>query len=422
MNSRQRVIAALAHQPADCVPVDLGSCVHTSISVEVIPRLREALGLSPRPVKVLDPYGMLGEVDEELIEALQLDVVGIWPPGTIFGFRNENWKPWNLPNGIQVLVGEKFNTCAKPDGRIYQYPGGDTTLAPSAVMPQGGFYFDSICRQKPIDENHLNVQDNLEDFQILSDADLDFYARETDRLYRNTDKAVMGQFPGVHFGDVGGLAAPWLKDPKGVRSTEEWYISLLTRQQYVLDVFAGQCDVAIKNLGLIHQAVGDKITVANICGNDFGNQKAPFIRRDIYRLLFQPFHRKLNDWIHTHTAWKTFLHTCGAIEPLLPDFIDSGFDILNPIQCSADGMDPLHLKTTYGRRICFWGGGVDTQKTLPFGTPDEVYNEVRGRLRIFNPGSGYIFNPTHCIQPGTPVKNILAMFQAVRDESQTPGV
>ncbi|MDW8070854.1 MAG: uroporphyrinogen decarboxylase family protein, partial [Anaerolineae bacterium] len=152
-----------------------------------------------------------------------------------------------------------------------------------------------------------------------------------------------------------------------------------------------------------------------VTGTDFGAQNGPFISPQVYRELYAPFHRQVNDWVHRHTAWKTFIHSCGAVEPLIEDFIAVGFDILNPVQTSAAGMDPPLLKQRYGDRIVFWGGGVDTQRTLPFGSPDEVRKQVRERIRIFGKGGGFVFNTVHNVQGNVPVENLLAMYEAVRE-------
>jgi uroporphyrinogen-III decarboxylase len=135
----------------------------------------------------------------------------------------------------------------------------------------------------------------------------------------------------------------------------------------------------------------------------------------MYRELYKPFHQKVNDWIHANTNWKTFFHSCGSVAAFIEDFIDAGVDILNPVQCSAEAMDPVALKEEYGHRIVFWGGGVDTQRTLPFGTPDEVREEVRKRVGTFASGGGYVFAAVHNIQHGTPLENMLAMFQTLRE-------
>jgi uroporphyrinogen-III decarboxylase len=159
--------------------------------------------------------------------------------------------------------------------------------------------------------------------------------------------------------------------------------------------------------------------VIYVSGTDFGTQDRLFISPDLYRELYKPFHRRLNDWIHSHTTWKVFCHSCGAIAELLDDLIDAGVDIINPIQTSARGMDPAALKARYGDRLVFWGGGVDTQRTLPFGTPVHVYEEVCERIRILSEGGGYVFNPVHNILVNFRAENMLAMFQAVMDMAAT---
>jgi uroporphyrinogen-III decarboxylase len=150
-------------------------------------------------------------------------------------------------------------------------------------------------------------------------------------------------------------------------------------------------------------------------GTDFGMQTGLFISPQTYRDLYKPFHKALNDFIHQKTEWKVFIHSCGAVKELIPEFIEAGFDILNPVQCSAAGMDPRELKDRFGRDIVFWGGGVDTQKTLPFGTPQEVYEQVRRRIEIFNTPTGMVFNAIHNIQAQTPLENVVAMFRALQD-------
>ena len=149
-------------------------------------------------------------------------------------------------------------------------------------------------------------------------------------------------------------------------------------------------------------------------------QKGPLVSPKTYRELYKPFFKRVNDWFHTHTTWKTFLHSCGSVMPFIEDFIDSGFDILNPVQCSAANMDPLDLKRKFGDRITFWGGGVNTQQTLPFGKPDEVRREVHERIKIFGPGGGFVFSAIHNIQAHTPVENILKMFKTFQDYSHYP--
>jgi uroporphyrinogen-III decarboxylase len=211
------------------------------------------------------------------------------------------------------------------------------------------------------------------------------------------------------------VPAPFLKHPKGIRDVEEWYISTLTRQDYVHAVFARQCEVALERLAQVHAAAGNTIDVLYVCGTDFGTQASTFCSLETFDRLWAPFYRQVNDWIHRHTTWKTFKHSCGAVEAFLGRFIELGFDILNPVQTTAAGMDPRALKERYGPRIVFWGGGVNTQWTLPFGTPDQVRTEVLERCEIFATGGGFVFNAVHNVQAQTPVENIVAMLDAVRE-------
>jgi len=165
----------------------------------------------------------------------------------------------------------------------------------------------------------------------------------------------------------------------------------------------------------LHRIAGDVIDIVVVCGTDFGTQESTFCSNDTMRDIWLPRYKKINDWIHENTKWKTFKHSCGAIEPLLQTVIDSGFDIINPVQCSAKGMDPKLLKEKYGDRLTFWGGGVNTQQTLPFGTPEEVRKEVLERCEIFAPGGGFIFNAIHNVQALTPINNMIAMIDAVKE-------
>ena len=422
MNSRERVQLALNHREPDRVPLDLGSSPVTGMHVSSVYLLRQALKLDPpgTPVRVVEPYQLLGEIKPDLMDALGVDVVPLGSPSTMFGFPLADWKPWTSFDGTPVLVPGGFNTNPKPNGDILMYPEGDTTAAPSGRMPAGGFYFDAIVRQPEIDETNLDPLDNTEEFQPVSEAGLDYYEREAGRLFNETDKAILGNFGGTGFGDIALVPAIQLKDPCGIRDMEEWYMSTVTRRDYVWAVFERQCEIGLENLKRIHARVGEKITVLYVSGADFGAQNGPFISPRAYRDLYQPFHRIINDWVHRNTTWKTFIHSCGSVMKLIPDFLDSGFDILNPVQTSAAEMDPAVLVERFGDRAVFWGGGVDTQQTLPFGTPAEIRAQVRDRIRTFGRNGGFVFNPVHNVQAGIPVENLLALYEAVAAYREYP--
>jgi len=229
-----------------------------------------------------------------------------------------------------------------------------------------------------------------------------------------------GTFGGAQFGEIAQLPQASRKHVKGIRDINEWFMSLLFRKSWVKELHEAVCERAIINPEKFHQAVGENIHIIGFLRADFGSQAGPIVSEETYRELYQPYQKRINDWIHEHTTWKTFLHSCGSVRPLIKHFIYEGFDILNPVQCTAADMDPAELKAEFGDKVVCWGGGVDTQSTLPFGTPDQVRDQVRRRIRTFAPGGGYVFNTVHNVQANSPVENVLAMIETVREFGQYP--
>lgn len=413
--SQQRLRKTLNREPVDRVCVDFGATAVTGIAASTLSKLRQAvLGEKDFRVKVIEPFQMLGEIDDKLMEALGIDVVGIFGPRNMFGFENRDWKPFTMFDGTEVLVPDDFNVTCDGNGGWFLHPQGDISVVPSGHMPKDGFYFDAICRQGPIDEDALDPADNLVEFGLLSDSDMEHYGRQALAAARRGKGAILSA-PGTAFGDIALVPAVWLKQTPGIRDIEEWYVSTIARRDYVHKVFEKQCEMALQNLGQLAEALGDNVQAVFTTGTDFGTQTGLFISPATYRDLYKPFHKAVNDFIHEKTNWKVFIHSCGAVAELIPDFIEAGFDILNPVQCSAAGMNPGDLKKRFGNDVIFWGGGVDTQRTLPFGTPQEVYDQVRWRIKILNEPTGMVFNAIHNIQAGTPVENVLAMFKAIQE-------
>jgi len=415
MTSKERIRAVVDHREADRLPIDFGSSFITGIHCSVVEKLRQHYGLENRPVKVCEPYQMLGEVEEDLLDVMGIDVQPIFPHRTIFGFTNENWKMWKTPWGQEVLVSEHFKTFKDKVGNTYIHPQGDTSAPASGMMPRTGYFFDTIERMDPdFDEDDLKVEDNLEEFSLMSGAE-EAYWRKQAESFRDCKRAVSVHLNGTGIGDIALVPAPFLKYPKGVRGIADWYMTVAEEEDFVIELFERQTDIALQNMRKLHGILGDIVDIVVVCGTDFGTQASLFCGIPKYREVWLPRYRKMNDWIHKHTNWRTFKHSCGAVEPLIESFADSGFDILNPVQCSAAGMEPDGLKEKYGQRITFWGGGVNTQKTLPFGTPTEVRGEVLERCRTFAPGGGFVFNAIHNVQALTPVENVVAMIKAVEE-------
>ncbi len=414
MTSKERVLAAVNHQEPDRIPIDFGGTAVTGIHASCVIGLRDYYGLEKRLVKVHEPYQMLGWIDEDLKQAMGIDVDGVTPRKTLFGFPNERWKMWRMPDGQEVLVSEDFITSVNADGDTLIYPEGDASAPASGRLPNDGYYFDSIIRQEPIDEEKLNPEDNLEEFGPIADEELD-HIRKSVAEASSSGRASIANFPGTAFGDIALVPAPFLKHPRGIRDVAEWYISTSIRRDYIHEVFSRQCEFALANLEKIHAAVGSAVDVVFLCGTDFGTQISTFCSVETFRELWFPYYKTMNDWIHRHTTWKTFKHCCGSVERFIPSFIEAGFDILNPVQCSAAGMGAQHLKSTFGKEIAFWGGGVDTQRVLPFGRPDDVRRQVFLRCENLSRGGGFVFNTVHNIQAKTPIENIVAMIDAVHE-------
>jgi len=414
MDSRQRVSAALNHRQPDRVPIDFGATAVTGMHCLVVEKLRDHYGLEYSPVKIVDPYQMLGEIDSELAEAIGVDVLGISPPMNMFGVENRDWKEWQTPWGQTVQVAGEFRVAPADKGGLYVYPGGDPDAPPSAHMPAGGYFFDTIVRQEPFNEDQLDPEDNLEEFGLFSDADIEYWRGMAEDL-GSCPRAVVGVPGGLALGDIALVPAPFLKHPHGIRDISEWYMSTMIRRDYVKSIFEKQTDIALANLETFHGIMGDLVDVVFVCGTDFGTQDSQFCSAETFRDVWLPYYRKMNDWIHANTEWKTFKHCCGSIQPLLPVMIEAGFDIINPVQVGAADMDPRDLKRKYGRDLVFWGGGVDTQKTLPHGKPADVREEVLRHCEIFGAGGGFVFGAIHNVQANVPLENAIAMLDAVRE-------
>ena len=412
--SKENFIKTISHQQPDRVVVDFGSTAVTGIHVLVVEKLREYYGLEKKPVKVIEPYQMLGEIESELIEAMDIDVIGLFPAKNMFGVPNENWKVHKTLWGQDVMFPGNFNYTYNSNGDIFMYPEGDTSQPPSGMMPKSGYFFDALDRQQPIDDSTLKVEDNLEEFNPITEPELNYWRNQIDSI-KDSSKAVVASLGGTALGDIALVPAVGLKNPRGIRGVEEWYISTLIREDFIKKIYDRQTDIAIENLKLLHNVIGNKIDVVFTCGTDFGTQNSTFCSPETFDRMWLPYYKKVNDWIHLNTEWKTFKHSCGAVEPLMKHFIESGFDIINPVQINASGMDPRKLKKEYGNKLVFWGGGVDTQGAFAFGTPAQVKEQVKSQCEILNNNGGFVFNTVHNIQANVPFKNVVAMLEALKE-------
>ncbi|MCL2835013.1 MAG: uroporphyrinogen decarboxylase family protein [Treponema sp.] len=417
MNSRERVVAVINHKIPDKVPVDLGGTCVSSISATAYYRLREALGLEKKPVEIFEMLQFVAKVDDDVRQGLGVDTIPLPYPVDTLGNSLKERKEFITPIGIPALVSKNSEWDVLSDGSVVMYPCGDRSVPPSLHMLNDGMYFDNITDRIPeIDEDNLRpLEDFKDDFSFISDDIAEHLLKESKRLFTETDYAVVGQFPGAMFGDSGLNPGPGIKRPRGIRKMDDWLMAHLLHPEYLEAVYDMQMEFVMRNLEIYRQAVGGNIQVILVNSADFGTQNAEMIAPEIYRKIYKPRCKRINDWIHENTNWKIMYHSCGSIVNLLDDFVEMGVDIINPVQLSAKGMDAKMLKEKYKGRLVFWGGGIDTQKTLPFGTPEEVRREALERLELLSKGSGYIFNPVHNIVGKTSVKNILAFFNAAKE-------
>ena len=415
--SRERLDQTLNHIEPDQVVVDMGSTPITGINANALDRLRRALHLEERKIKINEPLQLLGEVEEDVRQALHLDCVDVTTNMNMFGFSNAGRKPWTMQSGLDVDVPTEFQTTVYEKGRTFLYPQGDTSVPPSGMMPKNGFFFDNIVRNSmEYDEDTRGAKIHFkDDFALITDEQLRFMEKQCEDYYNNTEYGIVASGALASLGDFAIVPGPNVKHPEGIRNLPDFMMAHSICPDYIHELFEMHTEYGLKNAEMIYQACGNKIQAIYISGTDFGIQTGPFVSVDTYREFYKPYYKKINDWIHKNTKWKTFFHTCGAITTFLQDFYEAGVDILNPVQLSARGMDGKMLKEQWGDKFVFWGGGVDTQRTLPFGTPEEVYKEVSERLELFSKGGGFVFNTTHNIQSQISAENMLAMFKAVED-------
>jgi len=407
MTSRERVAKAINFQEPDRVPIDLGGLKASGIAVETYDRVSRQLGLTQTP-RVADTPGMIAVVEEPVRRRFSLDVMPVditMIPGLMS--PQSEWVPRRLFSGTDVLFLPGTRIREEDDGSWLLL---DKTGASSSFrMPKDGYYFDDVSfnRREAIDPAKFRPPDDI------ADEDLRQIQEYSSRLYQGTEYALLGWGGGVCF-----LGLSVITDPRSnvtMGMPDQWMMMLLTEKETCHEMMDRSVEASIKCLNLLHQAVGSRCFAWGIASDDSGTQRGEFIKPSLWAEMMKPHYRKLCDWVHAHTSWKAFLHSCGSVYHLIPHFIEAGVDILNPVQTSAANMDPVRLKQEFGGKIVFWGGGCDTQSVLGGATPEEVREHVRQRLRIFAPGGGYVFNQVHNIQRNVPAENVFAMLDAARE-------
>lgn len=416
MNSRDKLTAAVNHKDCGRIAFDLGGTKATGISASLLYRLRKLNGRD-EPVKIYDTYQMLGLIDAKDAEMFGIDVLPLWSDMTVFGYRNDKWKAWTTPDGTPALIGEG---CAMScsNGRLYIHPQGDLRVPPSGCMPEGGHYFDYITRQGEFDEDELNgLEDYREQLEVMTidDATLEFYREQAEDYFNNTDCGIVLN---AEYGNLGAqtmLNGGYVKSTPGIRDFSEFLVAHSLYPEYIEEIFEAWTQLCIRNLKLLYQAVGEKAQAVFLCGTDFGTQHGEIMSEKMFKDLYVPYFKRINGWVHENTGWKTVYHSCGSLVNILDDMVECGIDCLNPIQTSADHMDPQVLKEKYNRELTFWGGGVDGQTTLAHGTPDDVEREMRDRIRILGKDGGFVFSAVHNLQSNVDIANVQRIFDVLKE-------
>jgi len=404
MKSRERILLSLKHKEPDRVPIDLGGMRSSGIHAIAYNKLKRYLNCEDKSVKIYDLGQQLAVVDNEIRERVSSDVVELKRLDGGFGTRIDSWKGFDMfSDGGEYYVPADFNPKVLADGSFTVEIEGKVI----ALMPKGGYYFDS--RYAPL----ANVSDRKEINIILSDRitdeELDFLEAQAREIKKNTDCAILGSFGG-NFIEMG----------HSLFGYQEFMERLILDKSFIEYFLNTLEEKYLEELERYLDRVGKYIDII-VLGDDYGTQEDLQISIKMFRQLFKPHMKALCDFIKEKSDVYIFLHSCGAVSKLIPDFIDAGIQILNPVQTSAKGMSPEFLKKEFDKDIVFWGGGCDTQRILPFGTLEEVEDDVKKRIDIFAPEGGFVFAAIHNIQKEVSPEKCLRLFDTARDYGKYRG-
>jgi len=433
MSPRERIILSLKHKEPDRIPVDFGGMRSTGIMAIAYNRLKDYLGIKGGETRVYDIVQQLAEPEQDILNLFSVDVIDLnrtLPPS--YPFDEIKWADWMLPDGSSAKVPTAFcasvgtlaiSACPESKGRVKLVGDGkggwvlkENGLVRS-IMPKASLYFDDAYHPLEKAENKRDIDEFFEGSYnpkinwppLLTKEDAESIRKRAKYLYENTDYAIMGGFGGSFF-----EAGQYL------RGFTNFLVDLEKRKDFATHLEEKLLEYYKKNLRLWLEGTKDYVQVAVFGGDDLGTQVGPQISPKVYREMIQPYQKELYQYTKKNSNLFIFLHSCGSIYHLLPDIIDAGVDIINPVQVSAKHMDPLRLKKEFGEEITFWGGGVDTQRVLGTCTPEEVSKNVIENIRVFAPGGGFVFATVHNILANVPPENIVAVFETVKKYGRYP--
>lgn len=409
MTPRERVLTTINHKEPDKVPVDCGAMRSTGIMGVAYNKLKKYLGIKEGETKIYDMVQQLAIPEQWYLDRYQIDVIDL---ARSFADNPNDWVNWKLPDGSDAKVPawlhiEKRNSsyvCVNEEGEVL------------AEMPSSSYYFDQ--KLWPLMGTHKKNFDDLEEilnhqmWAYMADplwknfGQPDFYERlreKAKKLYEETDYAIMIGFGGNLF-----------ETGQFLYRTDEFLVNLVTERKEMEKMLDKLVEIYLSRLEPLLKAISPYVQIIQM-GDDLGTQSGPMISPKLYREIFYPRHKKIYQYVKKNSNMYVFLHSCGAVSEFIPDLIEAGVDILNPVQISAEGMQPERLKREFGKDIVFWGGGVDTQHTLFRGTPKQVKDEVKRNTEIFMKDGGFVFNQVHNILAEVPPENIVAMYEAINE-------
>ncbi|MFP4383429.1 MAG: uroporphyrinogen decarboxylase family protein [Spirochaetia bacterium] len=405
MTGKERIIGAVEHRETDRVPVDFGGYRSSGIMAQAYANLRKYLGLPKKPIKIYDVIQQLAIIDDDILEWSGADTVEL---GREFCNDDTGWKPWIEADGYEFLI-PSYTDIRKEGPHWYLYaPSGKK----AGIRREGMLYFDQIYwpfqKEIPSDLSVLpgamgDVMWSVPTPPDLSSLSVKEFARGAERLRNSTDKAVIYLFGGN-----------LLEISCFLCGIPEFMMLLAGDPDEAHRLLDGLVKMHKSNLKKYLTPIKEYVDVI-LFGDDLGMQSGPEISPRMYREFFKPRHHDLWNYAKEIAPVKVMLHSCGGIRPLLDDLIDAGLDAVNPVQISAAGMESRGLKKDFGSRICFWGGGADTQEILPNAEPETVRKHVREQLEIFSPGGGFVFQQVHNIMANVPPENVVAMFETVAE-------
>jgi uroporphyrinogen decarboxylase len=408
MRPRDRVLAALNHQQADRVPIDFGGHRSSGIAAIAYAKLRTALGLEPRPIRVYDPIQQLAIIDEDILDLFHVDTIEL---GRGFAGGDEYWVDWTLPDGTPC----QMPRWAAPERRDGEWVLKNDHGLVVGRMPDGAIYFEQ-CYWPYLEQDDLaRLPEALNETIwaaihsppgpiVAGDGGERRLAEGARALRARTDRAIIGLFGG-NLLEIGQF----------LYRIDQFLMLLAGYPQRAHEFLDRLVELHLANLERFLAAVGDSIDII-LFGDDLGMQNGPQMSPAMYEEFFKPRHARMWRRAKELADVKVMLHCCGGVRPLLQHLIDAGLDAINPVQISCAGMSPPELKRDFGPALTFWGGGCDTHRTLSTGTPDQIRQHVRDQIRIFKPGGGFVFQQVHNVLANVPPENIIAMLEAAWEE------